>query len=231
MYELISNNSIYLAVLAGLIAGVPLIMSVEKTASDRRLLPSVLLAVLFSAVSVFSVLLFASFEKLISGGGLSIGAVSTYGVYLIAPLILLLVIRKDRALRFDQFAIFVLPSLFLQRIRCLFIGCCYGKTIHGMEMRWPTREAELVFYAVMLILFLYLEKKGNVKEGGLFPLLMICYGAFRFIAEFFRDNGSGLFHLAHIWSIIALIIGVCLYTELSAARTGGKKVTKKRGKK
>ena len=60
---------------------------------------------------------------------------------------------------------------------------------------------------------------------------MISYGAFRFINEFFRDNGSGLFHLAHLWSIITLIIGVCIYTELVQSKDGNDLKRRKRGKR
>ena len=231
MYEFIENNSVYIAVLAGLIAGIPLVMTLEKPDMNNSRWRAIPFSVLFSAVGVFSVLLFASIENVIKGEGFSIGAVSTYGLYLIAPIVLLILIRKDRALRFDQYAVYVLPSLFIQRIRCMFTGCCYGKLIAGSEMRWPTRETELVFYAIVLIVFLYLERNEKIKRGALFPLLMICYGAFRFINEFFRDNGAGIFHLAHLWSIITLIIGVCLYTELSLNRGDSNTKGNKRGKK
>ena len=231
MYEFIKDNSVYIAVLAGLIIGTPLIMPLEKADTKKGRWRAVPHAAVFSVVSVVSVLLFASFEKVISGEGFSIGAVSTYGVYLIAPIFLLLIFRQDRALRFDQFAIYALPSLFLQRVRCLFTGCCYGKLMAGSELRWPVRESELVFYAVLLIVLIYMYNCGKLKSGTLFPVLMISYGTFRFLNEFFRDNGAGLFHMAHMWSIITLIIGVCLYIELSPNEGNNNLKSKKRGKR
>lgn len=229
MYEFIKDNSVYIAVLIGFVVGTPLIMPFEKAETLKDRWRAITHALVFSVVSVVSVLLFASFEQVIGGEGFSFGAVSTYGVYLIAPLILLLVFRKDRAVRFDQFAIYALPSLFIQRIRCMFTKCCYGKLIAGTEIRWPVREAELVFYAVLLVILLYLYKRGKLRPGTLFPVLMIAYGAFRFVNEFFRDNGYGLVHMAHLWSIITLIIGVCIYIELAQNKGNTNLKSKKRG--
>lgn len=96
MYEFIENNSVYIAVLAGLIAGIPLVMTLEKPDMNNSRWRAIPFSVLYSAVGVFSVLLFASLENVIKGEGFSIGAVSTYGLYMIGPVILLLLFRKER---------------------------------------------------------------------------------------------------------------------------------------
>ena len=171
------------------------------------------LCAVFSAVSTVSVLLFASFEKVIAGKGFSIGAVSTYGVYLFAPFILLAIWRTEREQIFDSYAVYVLPSLFLQRIRCLMNGCCGGTEMFAAGMHWPTREAELLFYAVMLYVLLKIYRRNTTPPGTLFPILMMSYGGFRFVEEFFRE-GSGLFHPAHLWSLISILVGYSIYIEI-----------------
>ena len=208
MYAFFIKYSVYAAVMLGILAGIPLVKIVRKKSMSE----TVLLCIAFSAVSMVSVLLFASFEKIIAGHGISMGAVSTYGVYIIAPVILLALYRRDRSSIFDAFALYVLPSLFLQRIRCLFNGCCGGIQIAQTGMHWPVREAELLFYAVMLVILLRQFHNG-AQPGILFPILMMSYGSFRFVEEFFRE-GNGLLHMAHLWSVLTILIGYSIYIEI-----------------
>lgn len=209
MNVVFEKYSVYGAVILGILFGYPLMKAMNrKPAKDTGILCAV-----FSAVSVLAVLLFAAFEKAIGGQGLRIGAVSTYGIYLFAPLMLCVLYRTGRQRVFDSYAVYVLPSLFLQRIRCMMNGCCGGTEIGSTGMHWPVREAELVFYAVMLYVFLKAYRDHTVQAGTLFPILMMSYGAFRFAEEFFRE-GSTLFHMAYLWSLISLLAGYCIYIEL-----------------
>ena len=80
MYEFIKENSVYIAVLIGFVVGTPLIMPFEKAETLKDRWRAITHALVFSVVSVVSVLLFASFEQVIGGEGFSFGAVSTYGV-------------------------------------------------------------------------------------------------------------------------------------------------------
>lgn len=223
MKEFIAENSTYAAVLAGFLLGIPAVRLSRNKGIKIPLYLDSLKCLAFSAFSVISVLLFASLEGLIGGKGFHVGAVSTYGAYLIAPLFLLLIFRKDRGLVFDDFAVYVPVSLLLQRIRCIINGCCIGKIMGSSGMRWPVREAEIVFYTVMLICFVaYRRKSYNASKskyigvkGIMFPLLMICYGCLRFLLEFLRDNGkASLFHMAHIWSVLAVLTGLSIYIEI-----------------
>ena len=44
---------------------------------------------------------------------------------------------------------------------------------------------------------------------------MIAYGIFRFIEEWFRtSSGMYMFHKAHIWALLSLIIGLSIYFEI-----------------
>ncbi len=223
MALLASSYSVYLFVLVGFVFGF-VILYFNKDYFFVSGTPSLIFrCLLFSVLNVLSVLLFAVFEQLISGNAVHFGAVSTYGMYLICPLFIFLLFRKNHREIFDSLAVYVLPSLFLQRIRCFFSGCCYGKLI-GINIfntdiyRWPTRESEMVFYIVMLLFFIKEKKHNNIKTGAMFPLLMICYGAFRFVGEFFRE-GAGIIHIAHLWSVLTVIIGASIYVEYKKKRS------------
>ena len=211
MYDLITRYSTYIAVVLGIVIGYPLI-STRKYLKHFSKIQVFVLCVFFSIISVISVLLFASIEGVIVGKGFSIGAVSTYGLYLIAPILIAVVSFKNKNKKniFDRYAFYVLPSMVLQRIRCMISGCCYGKPFFNTTLKWPTREMEIVFYICMLLVFL--KKENDLAQGSLFPLLMISYSSFRFIEEFMRD-GPGLLHMAHMWSVIVLIIGLSIYAE------------------
>lgn len=175
-------------------------------------------------------MLFAGIENLISGEGFRFSAISTYGVYFICPFFLLAfakIGRREIRGLFDVFALYAMPSLFLIRCNCLMAGCCGGTEIPGTNLHWPTREAEMLFYIFMLFFLIRREKNGAVR-GTAFPLLMICYGGFRFVEEWFRDlPGAGTIHLAHLWSLIAIAAGCSIYFELKTheeKHRGGKHV-------
>ncbi len=128
---------------------------------------------------------------------------------------------------FDIFGICMPWTMFCMRVNCLFAGCCIGRPIHGLDMRWPTREAEMLFYAVFLAIF---APKVYKKEcnGKLYPLYMLSYGVFRFIIEFFRDSSAGgILHIAHVWAALCALIGLGLYWEIKS-RLKKKQSTKKR---
>ncbi len=204
----------YIFVALGIILGAPLIRKKAiKIGVDST--PKLIgLCALFSVISVISVLLFASIESLIAGKGFSLGAVSTYGLYFISPLIMWLLFHKNSKKRelFDMYSFYIMPSMVLQRIRCILDGCCIGIEIGTTGLRWPTREAEIVFYILMI--YLLNKKEKTTNTGGLFPLVMIYYGAFRFVEEFFRESANHtIIHMAHIWSVLAIVVGLSIYAE------------------
>lgn len=220
--EFLLDNSKYAAILLGFLLGLPLVWNRRQKLRFHSVGQAALLCLAFSVCSVLSALLFATLEGLISGDGFHFGAISTYGVYFICPPLLLLLGRVtgiDRKQEMDAFALYALPSLFFLRINCLISGCCGGRPIGATGLNWPTREAEMVFYAVMLLVLLRREKTG-APPGTAFPLLMAAYGTFRFVVEWFRTGeGNYLLHLAHGWSVAAVIIGLGLYFERNGAKT------------
>lgn len=217
MTELLRENSNLIAVLTGWIAGCFIVYRQRDVLKLRGALPCALTAALFSALSVLSAMLFAGIEGLLGGQGFSLGAVSLYGCFFICPLMLRILAKAGRrayADVMDVYALYAVPSLFLMRCNCLISGCCSGRQIPGTLMHWPTREAEMVFYAIVFALLLKREK-GRVR-GTQFPYLTALYGTFRFVCEWFRVSGSGTYlHLAHAWSLVAAFAGYSLYTELN----------------
>ena len=115
---------------------------------------------------------------------------------------------------FDVFTVCIIFTLMCARINCIFSGCCQGTRIPGADgARWPTREAEVILYIVMLIWFVPKVLKGKTK-GELYPIYMMVYGVFRMVTETFRASDSNTFvHLAHVWALICFCIGFCVYTE------------------
>ncbi len=101
-------------------------------------------------------------------------------------------------------------ALLLNRFECLYCGCCKSVPIDALNgYRLPIREIEMILYVIYLIWAVRLIVK-NKNQGEMYPVFMIWYGAYRFIAEWFREEyaGSEQLHLPHIWSIISVIAGL-----------------------
>ena len=129
--------------------------------------------------------------------------------------------------RFDIFTICMIFTVMCARINCIVSGCCAGLVIPGTHVHFPTRELEILYYIVMLILLIPRVKKSK-NPGSIYPLYMASYGAFRFIDEFFRTSSTGmLFHLSHVWAAIAFAAGLSIYIEINARNHQRKKVIKK----
>ena len=128
---------------------------------------------------------------------------------------------------FDIFTICMIFTVMCARINCIVSGCCAGLVIPGTHYHFPTRELEILYYIVMLILLIPRVKKSK-NPGSIYPLYMASYGAFRFIDEFFRTSSTGmLFHLSHVWAAIAFAAGLSIYIEINARNHQRKKVIKK----
>ena len=121
---------------------------------------------------------------------------------------------------FDVFTPCMVFTVMCARINCILSGCCRGLPIPGTNgIRFPTREAEIVFYLILLAVLCPRIWKERL-HGRAYPVYMICYGAFRFIIEFFRESDiSGLFHRAHLWALITLLLGVSIYAEMKTSKS------------
>ena len=232
--DFFTQYSTYIFVLIGLIAGIPAVWIFRQRANVKSVLGVAGLCLLYSLGSLVSALVFAKLEGLIGGDAVGEGAVSTYGIYLIGPFLLMLAAKLTRlnvAGVMDVFALYAMPSLFLMRCNCLFSGCCYGLPIGTTGLTWPTRESEMVFYAVMFVVFWIMLKKNEIP-GQLFPLMMVSYGAFRFVNQWFRDDGAAGMNISHIWSLVAILIGLSLFLNFRAkAAEAAKKEARKASRK
>ena len=183
-----------------------------------------ILSVLHTAIGVCSVKVFAFLE---SG---DIGNMSLFGGVFFMPAAYWLgakLTKRPYCKVCDVFTPCMLFTLMCARINCIVSGCCAGLVIPGTHVHFPTRELEILYYIVMLILLIPRVKKSK-NPGSIYPLYMASYGAFRFIDEFFRTSSTGmLFHLSHVWAAIAFAAGLSIYIESSMKNKKGKKVTKK----
>lgn len=176
------------------------------------------LAILSTVYGVLTAKVFAFLESGFNTD--SFGNMRLFGVVFFMPLAYWLGAKlSKRSYRevFDVFTPCIIFTVMCARINCIVSGCCIGLPIPGMNgVRFPTREAEILFYIILLICICPRVLKGKYR-GQAYPIYMISYGAFRFVEEFFRSaDTSSVFHSAHIWALIALIIGISIYAEIKS---------------
>ena len=187
----------------------------------------VLISILHTVYGVFTVKVFAFMETGFSVGNLD--NMSLFGGIFFMPLaywIGAVLFKRSRADVFDIFTVCMIATVMCARVNCILAGCCQGNLIPGLEgVRWPTRELEIAFYIVLIIVLGRKIIAGEIN-GEAYPIYMIAYGIFRFIIEGFRYSESGmLIHLGHVWALLSMIIGFSIYTELRKQRrkNGGRK--------
>lgn len=224
--DLLRENSKNIALTLCWIWGTVVCFHGRRILKLRSFFPCVFISFAVTLISVFATMIFAYIEGLAGGIRVAFGATYLYGIYFISPLILWILSKvtlRNYAEVMDLYAVYAVPCLFLLRCNCLIAGCCMGRQISGSTLHWPTREIELVFYAIVFMLLI--KRKDHCVEGTQFPLLMALYGPFRFVIEWFRvSDYETWLHPAHIWSVIAAFGGFALYTELNKTRVSrGKK--------
>ena len=173
---------------------------------------NIFLIIVFSLFHTIIGVIFVSLFAYIESGFNkdNIGNMSIYGGIFFMPIIYLLysLINKVKISKcFDIFTISLISTLFFARINCLISGCCKGIYLFNSNFRFPYREAELIYYLIFIIIFIKDIYKGKTN-GLVFPIYLLSYGLFRFIFEFFRESNSfnTYFHIAHIWSLISILI-------------------------
>ena len=194
---------------------------------------AVIVCILIAAVGVISAKLFAVLEGWIAGE--EPGSMSIYGAIFMTPLVCLLgtlIFRRPIKTTMDILTIPIVILAGLARVNCLIQGCCLGLEIPGTNMRYPTRELELVFDVVLIIILIRITAKKRFK-GTNYPIYLLSYGIFRFIIQWFREPGFmvGPLTLSHIWSILSILIGLCFIILLKKTETkSNSKKVKKRNK-
>lgn len=194
---------------------------------NLRWYAATLLAIAHTLYGVLTVKAFAFLETGFDKA--SLGNMSLFGGVFLMPLAYWLGAKiSKRPMRevFDIFTPCMIFTVMCARINCIISGCCVGLPIPGLDgVRFPTREAELIFYVVLLAVICPRIVKG-VMGGKAYPVYMMSYGIFRFIIEFFRQaQTDNLFHMAHMWATLSLIVGISIYAELNIK---GKKYKKER---
>lgn len=213
MLQWMKDHSLMLLLLAGTIFTCLWMWQMRKT-MEIHWYHVFLFSVLHTAAGVLCVTGFAFMESGFDPD--SAGNMSLFGAVFFMPLFYLAaskLMRVKLAQMFDAGTICMVFTLMCARINCLITGCCFGNQIGGTSIRWPTREAEILFYIILLAAVAKKVKAGRTG-GEVYPVYMISYGVFRFITEWFRYSGTGsMVHLGHIWAVISLFLGFSIYTE------------------
>ena len=209
MLEFLYHHFLYVMLSAATVFAAVWLLLLRKRL-DLHPAVAILLAVLHTAYGVLCVRAFARME------GAGSGAMSLFGAVFFMPVAYYLGAKFTKRPMAEVFDVFTIPMIFtlmLARCNCLLAGCCVGRYIHGTALRWPTREIEIVFYLVILALLIPRVWRG-ICRGTAYPIYMAAYGAFRTLVEFFRVSGSEtLFHLSHIWALLAFGLGLSIYIE------------------
>ena len=119
--------------------------------------------VTYSPVQIADFIREGDWESLLGGGIVFYGALigGIIGAFIGS------VIAKDDLRDYMDIIVPVIPlGHAIGRIGCFFAGCCYGRQIPGTQLRWPTREAELVYYVIILSCFLYRSEPVYRRAGS-----------------------------------------------------------------
>ena len=165
----------------------------------------------------------ASLGSLAGGGNLT--GKRLYGLMLLDTITLLLSHRLfglSLGKMGDFIAAPVMAGCSLAKLDCIVNDCCYGIVLKpmpeiGRAIRFPSALVELIVWAVLTFVLLLLERNKKLK-GLMWPISMIGFGIFRFIADYFR--GSAADHklfcpgitMGQFWSLVCLVVGVAFLT-------------------
>jgi len=231
MIEWLQSHSLYWLLAIAAIFTFDWIMQKRERLGLKKWYVALALALLHVVYGVLTVKVFAvaeagfNFEKA--------GSMSLFGAVFLMPLAYYLgakLTKRSVADVFDIFSVTMIFTLLCARVNCLFAGCCLGSIIPGTDVRFPTREAELLFYAVFLVIMIPRVHRDR-GQGRVYPIYMIAYGAFRAVTECFREsnNWQGIFHISHVWALISIVLGTIIYIIMrKRQRTSeAKKHTKK----
>lgn len=142
-------------------------------------------------------------------------------IFVILPLFALIlapILRLKRRHVSDSIAMLPLLQAALCQPACLFTGCC-----RGYECSWGVNVAQIDTYCfpvpiletvLSLAAFSYLlyrtVKRKFVPDGKLYPLMLVLFGALRFVCEMLRDNEKLLLGCSGVGlhAAFMLIVGI-----------------------
>lgn len=172
--------------------------------------------------TVFGVLCVTAFAVVETMNIHIFGNMSIFGATFFMPILFFAfakIGKRNMAEVFDIGTVSMIFTLMCSRFNCLVTGCCYGISFFGSKtLQWPTRELEIAFYIILLIILI--RKTRKHESGGCnYPIYMIAYGIFRFVTEWVRHySGNAVVHRAHIWAVLSLIIGISILAEIKSKR-------------
>lgn len=201
----------------------------ERERLRMKLFAVFIITILHVLYGVASVRLFAALEG--SPGGMSLfGAVFLMPAAYFAGARLT---KRPAAEVFDILTVCLVFTLLCARVNCLISGCCLGRQISSSSpARWPTREAELVFYIIFLLAAIPKVRKKQTN-GIVYPVYMVAYGIFRAVNECFRSSSAttSIFHLSHLWALLTFCLGLSILMEMKRRTATVNDSDKKRNKK
>ena len=157
MMSWLQTNSLYLLLTAGTIFNVFWLYRMRRQL-QMKWYAVLILSVLHTAIGVCSVKVFAFLE---SG---DIGNMSLFGGVFFMPAAYWLgakLTKRPYCKVCDVFTPCMLFTLMCARVNCIVAGCCSGLVIPGTHVHFPTRELEILYYIVMLILLVPRVKKSK----------------------------------------------------------------------
>lgn len=163
-----------------------------------------------------------NFNKVLETG-IMLGGTSFYGTVFFMPVALVgagAVLKKSKLAFIDFATPTILLMLSFMRVGCFLNGCCGGIGVDICGIYIKSIPAQLIELAMDLCIMLFLLKweKKERQSGELYPLFMVLYGIGRFLIEFIRERNILFFGISNgqIFSIIAVIIGFCVYFVVNA---------------
>lgn len=103
------------------------------------------------------------------------------------------------------------------RLGCVFHGCCYGVPASWGMFSWvaetrcfPVQLIEAVTSAIIGLICVFIAKKRQYRvQGTLYPVMLVLYGANRFIWEFFSAKPRILFGITELglWALLTALVG------------------------
>jgi phosphatidylglycerol:prolipoprotein diacylglycerol transferase len=151
------------------------------------------------------------------------GGMVSYGGFIAGGVAMAFLLRsqKQKILRwFDLLAVAFLIGQFFGRIGNIFAGEYSGLpttsslNMHGLV---PVTLYEgiycLILFAALLLLYL---RRGKIRDGFYFFLVLMAYPAGRFVIDFWRDekNLVSIFSLGQMVSLVFLLSGALLFSSL-----------------
>jgi len=156
---------------------------------------------------------------------------ATYYGGLVLALVGAIVYLRRKGLSFLKIADICSPSIalgiFLTRIGCFLSGCCFGSpTACPLGVSFPpgspagyafpgsaVHPAQLYssFYGIVIFVLLILIDRRRSRDGFIFALLCILYGAARFTVDFFRYYDESAMATASLTVNQVMSVGLALF--------------------